>query len=400
MASIGELKARMESLLPHLDERQRRLYFASEARAIGDGGVAAVAEAMGCSRATVYRGLQDLDAGEVLSPKARRPGAGRKRLDATMPDLVADLHALLDSATRGDPESPLRWTSKSTRQLARALREKGHDVSFRTVYSLVQAMGFSMQANAKTREGSDHPDRNAQFEHINEAVKSHQALGHPVVSVDCKKKELVGNYKNPGQEWTEKGTPVEVNMHDFPDRILGKAIPYGVYDISRNEGFVNVGCDRETSAFAVESLRRWWRTMGKEAYPDATEIFVVGDGGGSNGHRRRQWKLELAKWASEEGLTIHVSHFPPGTSKWNKIEHRMFSHISMNWRGRPLVSHEVVVQLIGSTTTTKGLQIQATLDTAKYPKVQVTVDEIEAIEKQQIVRNKFHGDWNYRVTPE
>lgn len=315
-----------------------------------------------------------------------------------MPDLVSDLEKLVDPATRGDPESALRWTSKSTQKLTVALRHQGYDVSARTVYSLLQAMGFSMQANVKTREGSDHPDRNAQFEHINLEVKRHQQLGHPVISIDCKKKELVGNFKNPGQEWTRKGDPVEVNMHDFPDPELGKAIPYGIYDITRNEGFVNVGCDRETSAFAVESIRRWWRTMGREVYPDADEIYLCADGGGSNGYRRRQWKTELARWAHEDNVSIHVSHLPPGTSKWNKIEHRMFSHISMNWRGRPLTSHEVIIQLIGSTTTSTGLKIQAGLDESRYPKVKITDEEMETLEGQ-ISRNEFHGEWNYSIKP-
>ena len=396
---VNQLRERMLSLKPHLDERQWRLYMACEARAIGlPGGVAEVAKAVGSSRATIYRGLKEFETGDILLPRTRRSGAGRPRVQDTMPDLVSDLEKLVDPATRGDPESALRWTSKSTQKLTEALRQQGYDVSARTVYSLLQAMGFSMQANVKTREGSDHPDRNAQFEHINLEVKRHQQLGHPVISIDCKKKELVGNFKNPGQEWARKGEPVEVNMHDFPDPELGKAIPYGIYDVTRNEGFVNVGCDRETSAFAVESIRRWWRTMGKEVYPDANEIYLCADGGGSNGYRRRQWKAELARWAQEDCLSIHVSHLPPGTSKWNKIEHRMFSHISMNWRGRPLTSHEVIIQLIGSTTTSTGLRIQAGLDDSKYPKVTITDEDMESL-AGQISRNEFHGEWNYSIRP-
>lgn len=390
------LAAKYALFLPHLDERQKRLYLATEAQALGKIGVPLVAKAAGCSTATIYRGIADIAQGEVMRPSTRRAGGGRKQLRTLDITLMTDLEKLVAPATRGDPESPLRWVSKSTEKLAQALKGMGHEVSADTVGRRLEDLGYSLQANAKTREGSDHIDRDAQFQHINQVVLAQQAAGNPVISVDCKKKELVGNFKNPGQEREKKKEPLETNVHDFPGE-LGKAIPYGIYDVNRNEGFVSVGCDHETSSFAVESIRRWWHTMGKKIYPEAKDILICCDGGGSNGHRRRQWKTELARLAKEEELTIHVCHLPPGTSKWNKIEHRMFSHISMNWRGRPLTSHEVILQLIGSTTTSKGLKITSSLDSDRYPcKIKISDAEMEAL---AILRDEFHPEWNYALLP-
>jgi hypothetical protein len=386
------LERKFELVLPHLNERQRRVYLASEAEALGYGGVSLVARVAGVSRTTVHSGLND-----PVEPSSamRRPGAGRKALSESNPDLLEALNALVDPETRGDPMSPLRWTCKSTRQLAQALNEAGHTVSHTVVSHLLREMGYSLQANVKTREGTEHPDRDAQFLYLNRQVKKHQKQGHPVVSVDSKKKELVGEFKNGGREWQPVGEPEEVNVHDFPDKKLGKAIPYGVYDVGLNEAWVSVGRDHDTAAFAVESIRRWWDTMGSEAYTDADSLLICADGGGSNGYRTRLWKAELGKLADEIGLNITVCHFPPGTSKWNKIEHRLFSHISMNWRGRPLVSHECVVQLIGSTTTREGLRVKAGQDAGRYPtKVKVSNDEMAAI---ALKRHKFHGEWNYTI---
>lgn len=389
------LKIKFDMVLPLLDERQRRIFMATEAATIGHGGVALVARVAGASRSTVHAGLNE---SAEPSSRIRRPGAGRKRLQDSDPGLLEALNAMVAPETRGDPMSPLRWTCKSTRQLADALTKAGHPVTHRTVGTILAEMGFSMQANAKTREGRDHPDRDAQFRYINRQVRKHQKAGQPVVSVDTKKKEPVGNFKNAGREWQPEGEPVETNMHDFVDKKLGKVVPYGVLDVGRNEAWVSVGQDHDTATFAVESLRRWWTSMGLDAYPDAHSLLVCADGGGSNGHRTRLWKLELAKFANESGLKITVCHYPPGTSKWNKIEHRLFSHITMNWRGRPLVSHECVVEVISATTTREGLRVKAALDEGVYPtKVKVSNEEMASI---PLTRHKFHGkDWNYTISP-
>jgi len=349
---------RFAILAPHLNERQRRLLVGVEARLLGRGGPSLVARATGVSRQTVYDALKELADPPPPTERVRRPGGGRKRLQDTDPGLVEALDRMVDPDSRGDPMSPLRWTSKSTTQLAKALTAAGHPVSADVVGRLLREAGYSLQAAVKTREGNQHPDRDAQFRYLNEQVRSFGNRGLPVVSVDTKKKELIGEFKNAGKEWQPKGQPVEVNVHDFPEE-AGKAIPYGIYDVGRNEGWVSVGQDHDTAAFAVESLRRWWRGEGRAAYPDAHQLLISADGGGSNGYRARLWKYELGKWAQEEGLAITVCHLPPGTSKWNKIEHRLFAHISMNWRGRPLTSHEVVVDLIGATTTQQGLKVHA-----------------------------------------
>lgn len=343
------------------------------------------------SRVSIHSGLADL--GAVLKGKVRTPGGGRKPVQETQPDLI---DALVAPETRGDPISPLRWTSKSTRRLSEALAEPGFQASTVLVTKLLRNMGYSLQGNSKTREGKNHPDRDAQFRYLARHAAKFQAAGQPVISVDTKKKELVGDFKNGGREYQREGEPEEVRVHDFKDPVLGKAIPYGVYDLARNEGWVNVGTDHDTSTFAVESIRRWWLYMGKERYPNATELMISADGGGSNGSRARLWKLELAKFAEETGLKITVCHLPPGTSKWNKIEHRLFSYISMNWRGRPLVTHEVVVECIAATTTSTGLKVEAILDTGEYPTGTVVLDEELAAIK--IRRHKFHGEWNYTLS--
>ncbi|MBV8266609.1 MAG: ISAzo13 family transposase [Planctomycetaceae bacterium] len=391
------------SLEPVLDERARRLWAASEARAIGRGGISRVAEATGLSRITIRAGLREL---QPPSPaldrmqaagRVRRRGGGRKPLIDHDPKLERALEILVDPVTRGDPMSPLRWTCKSAANLAAELRAQGHTVSERSVNRLLHASGYSLQSNRKTIEGGDHPDRDAQFQHINRRVKAYQKQGHPVVSVDAKKKELVGRFRNGGREWQPSGEPEKVNVYDFIDKDLGKAIPYGVYDPTANTGWVGVGVDHDTAEFAVETLRRWWRNMGRRAYPQATKLLVTADGGGSNGSRCRLWKLELQRLASETGLRISVCHFPPGTSKWNKIEHRMFCHITENWRGRPLVSCEVVVNLIGSTTTETGLSIRSELDDGNYPTGRKITDE--QMKGLLIRKEKFHGDWNYTILP-
>jgi len=391
------LAKKFARILPHLDERQQRLYLASEAEARGYGGIALVAAASGVGRPTLHKGLKELAQGPPADDRVRRAGGGRKKLADSNPMLVVALKALVDPETRGDPMSPLKWVSKSTRQIAEALGQQGFIVTHTLVARMLHELGFSLQANRKTEEGGDHPDRDKQFKYINKQVRVHLKAGQPVVSVDCKKKELVGNYKNAGQEWLPAGQPENVKVYDFVDPELGKALPYGIYDVGRNEGLVNVGMDHDTAAFAVESLRRWWSTVGLCAYPDADRLLICADGGGSNGSRVRLWKHQLAELARETGLTITVCHLPPGTSKWNKIEHRMFSHISMNWRGRPLVTHDVVVQLIAATTTRQGLRIQATLDQGEYPtQVKVTDQEMKAL---PLVPHTFHGNWNYTLTP-
>jgi DNA-binding phage protein len=397
------IAAKFAILRPLLDERARRLWAAVEARAIGRGGISWVAEATGLSRPTIRAGLQEL-AGPVLAtaPQAttervRGPGGGRKPLEARDPHLVQALETLVDPVTRGDPMSLLRWTCKSAAQLAAALQAQGHPVSERTVNRLLHNLGYSLQSNRKSLEGSAHPDRDAQFQYINRRAKTFQKHGQPVVSVDTKKKELVGQFRNGGREWSPQGQPEEVEVHDFPSKTLGKVIPYGVYDEATNTGWVSVGVDHDTAEFAVETVRRWWRQMGSQAYPKAQRLLITADGGGSNGSRCRLWKVELQGLADETGLRISVCHFPPGTSKWNTIEHRMFCHITENWRGRPLVSREVAVNLIGHTTTTTGLVIQSALDEHRYPTGrEVTAEQMASLALKQ---EKFHGEWNYTLRP-
>ena len=392
------MAARFATIAPHLNERQRRLWVGTEARALGRGGVSLVARATGVSRPTVHKAQEELDDLPEMNGRVRRAGGGRKRLRELDPGLEAALDALVDPDTRGDPMSPLRWTCKSTGQLALALTRGGHPVSAATVATMLHEAGYSLQGNAKTHEGNQHPDRDAQFRYLNEKATEFRDTGLPVVSVDAKKKELVGEFKNGGREWEPKGQPVEVKVHDFLDKELGKAIPYGIYDIERNVGWVNVGQDHETAAFAVESLRRWWRGDGELVYSNAGELLICADGGGSNGYRSRLWKYELGRFAAETRLSITVCHLPPGTSKWNKIEHRLFSHITMNWRGRPLTSLEVIVDLIGATTTKQGLKVHAERDLGSYPKgVKVSDAELAAI---ILKAHDFHGEWNYTIIPE
>jgi transposase len=392
------LAAKFEVLFPHLDERQRRLVAGAEARALGHGGIGAVARAAGMREGTVSRGVAELEAGEEPLGRARRAGGGRKRAADLDPGLRPALMALVEPDMRGDPMSPLRWTTKSLRMLAAELTRQGHRVSADTVADLLHEEGFSLQGNAKTVEGRQHPDRDAQFRYINDQVKAHQGTGDPVVSVDTKKKELVGAFKNGGREWRPQGEPAEVSTHDFPDSELGKAIPYGVYDVAANAGWVSVGTDHDTAAFAVESLRRWWHAQGAVTYPAARRLLVTADAGGSNGYRTRAWKAELAAFAAQAGLEITCCHFPPGTSKWNAIEHRLFSHISMNWRGRPLTSHEVIVNTIAATTTRTGLTVHAELDTSCYPTGEAVSDaQMAAL---AISRHHWHGDWNYTLRSE
>jgi transposase len=360
------LAAKFETILPHLDERQRRLLMGAEARALGHGGIRVVARAAGVREATVSLGVDELDSGAEPLGRARRPGGGRKRAAELDPELRPALLALVEPQERGDPMSPLRWTTKSTRTLAGELTRQGHRVGADTVADLLREEGFSLQGNAKTTEGTQHPDRDAQFRYINEQVKAHQDSIDPVISVDTKKKENIGEFKNGGREWRPKGEPSRVRSHDFPDEQLGKAIPYGIYDLAMDAGWVSVGTDHDTAAFAVESIRRWWNAAGRPAYPGARRLLITADAGGSNSYRTRAWKAELAALALQTGLAVTVCHFPPGTSKWNRIEHRLFSHITMNWRGRPLTSHEVIVNTIAATTTRTGLTVRAELDPGSY----------------------------------
>ena len=403
-ASVVEwIREKYERLLPVLNERARRRWVATEALSLGWGGVTAVSDATGLTRKTIHFGIRELEAeaadpGLPLPPnRVRRAGAGRKPITRKQPKLVAALDALVEPSTRGDPQSLLRWTCKSTRRLAEALQCQGFQVSDRKVAALLKKNGYSLQSNRKTREGKSHPDRNAQFEYINEQALRFQRRRQPVVSVDAKKKELVGDFKNAGREWRRRGKPEEVRVHDFIDPGLGKAIPYGVYDVTHNEGWVSVGIDHDTARFAAEALRRWWKKMGSKRYPNAKELLITADGGGSNSSRSRLWKAALQTLANRIGLKLRVCHFPPGTSKWNKIEHRMFSHITQNWRGKPLISHEVIVQLIAHTTTTAGLKVRAALDRRHYPTGEkVSRTEFENI---QLKRADFHGDWNYAIQP-
>jgi len=392
------LAAKFRAIFPHLDERQRRLVMGAEARALGHGGIRLVARAAGVAEATVALGVAELEAGAEPLGRARRTGGGRKRAADADRELVPALLALVEPEQRGDPMSPLRWTTKSTRTLAAELTRQGHRVGADTVGDLLRAEGFSLQGNAKTIEGKQHPDRDAQFRYINEQVKAHQGTADPVISVDTKKKENLGEFKNDGREWRPKGEPARVRTHDFPDEQLGKAIPYGVYDLAANAGWVSVGTDHDTAAFAVESIRRWWNAVGRGAYPGARRLLITADAGGSNGYRTRAWKAELAAFARHAGLSVTVCHFPPGTSKWNRIEHRLFAHITMNWRGRPLTSHEVIVNTIAATTTRAGLTVRAELDPGTYD-TGVKVSE-EQMARLPLDRHAWHGDWNYTLRPE
>lgn len=397
---MERLRERYELLKPHLNEKLRRLFAASEVMYGNHGIRGEVSLATGVSYREIRRGLKELhelpDA-QMTKGGIRKEGGGRKRIAETDPSVIEDLKVLVESTTRGDPMSPLLWTCKSLRVLARELKEMGHAVSYPTVGVLLSEMGYTLQANRKMEEGADHPDRNSQFEWINKKAIEFQIAGDPVISVDCKKHELIGNFKNNGQEYYPVGEAPKVSDHDFMDKELGKAIPYGVYDINGNTGFVNVGVDHDTSVFAVESIRQWWKHMGHTRYSEAKRLLITADGGGSNGYRRRLWKVELAKLAKEMGLEISVCHFPTGTSKWNKIEHRLFSRITMNWRGRPLTSLEVIINLISATTTTTGLMIQCVLDNGVYINgIKVSDDELANI---SILRDDFHGEWNYTLLP-
>lgn len=398
MINIGAIKSRFERLAPFLDERGRRLFVANEALAAGRGGVAAASRATGVARSTIGRGLTELRCGNSLEAgRIRRPGGGGKPKTETEPGLLEALEELVRSAIRGDPQAALLWVSRSQRQLARTLAERGFTASQKLVGKLLRQLGFSLQANRKTREGARHPDRDAQFEHINHKIAQFQASGQPAISVDTKKKELVGDFKNSGRELRPKGDPEPVRVHDFELPELGKVAPYGVYDITANSGWVNVGVDHDTAAFAVESIRRWWQALGQKRHPGAKALLITADCGGSNGARVRLWKHELQRFANQSGLAITVSHHPPGTSKWNRVEHRLFAFISQNWRGKPLISHEVIVQLIGATTTTGGLDVQCRLDENRYPKgIRISDAEMSAI---NIARDPFHGEWNYTISP-
>lgn len=397
---LKTLRTKYRALAPGLTERSRRLWAASESMALGHGGMALVGRATGISRSTISRGIREVESGAhtTLGPeRTRRPGAGRKRATAKDATLLADLDALVEPTTSGDPDSPLRWTSKSVRHLAAELQTMGHDVSHRLVAELLHECGYSLQANRKTREGPQHPDRDAQFHYINEQVRRCQRKHQPTISVDTKKKELVGDFKNPGRAWRPMGRPEPVRVHDFLIPEHGKAIPYGVYDLSRNEGWVSVGIDHDTASFAVKAISRWWTVMGRTAHPDATSLLITADAGGSNGPRVRLWKWALQQFATRTGLSITVCHFPPGTSKWNKIEHRLFSHIAMNWRGKPLVSLVAIVSLISSTRTDAGLRVRSELDRGTYPMGVVVTDQ--QMTRIKLVPHAFHGDWNYTVHP-
>ena len=392
------LAAKFQAIFPHLDERQRRLVMGAEARSLGHGGIRLVARAAGVREATVSLGAAELDSGAEPLGRVRRPGGGRKRAADLDPGLLPALLALVEPDERGDPMSPLRWTAKSTRNLADELTRQGHRVGAGTVGDLLRAEGFSLQGNAKTLEGQRHPDRDAQFRYISEQVKAHQETADPVISVDTKKKELVGQFANAGREWRPGGRPVLVNSHDFPQDSAGRAVPYGVCDVTGDTGWVSVGTDHDTAAFAVQSVRRWWKAAGRDEYPAARRLLVTADAGGSNGYRTRAWKAGLAALAVETGLEITVCHFPPGTSKWNKAGHRLFSHLTMNWRGRPLTSHEVIVQTIAATTTRTGLRVRAELDTSTYDTgVKISDRQMDAL---PLTRHDWHGDWNYTLRPE
>ena len=394
------ISKRFEILKPLFNERLRRQFAAAEAMAIGHGGVTIVAEATGVSRRAITAGckeLKSLDKNDILKQDIRKKGAGRKQAIKNQPQLLIELEKLIEPYTRGDPESPLRWTCKSVRKLSNELKKNGFQASHNLVALLLKEAGYSLQANQKSLEGSSHPDRNLQFEHINKQVIEFQHAGNPVISVDTKKKELVGQYKNNGKELRPRKSPEKVKVHDFQDKKLGKVAPYGIYDLTQNLGYINLGTDADTSAFAVESIRRWWMTMGESIYPDAEKLLITADSGGSNGYRRKLWKIELQNLSTEIGLSISVCHLPPGTSKWNKIEHRLFSYISQNWRGKPLISHEVIISLITSTTTKQGLIVLCELDENQYPKgIKVSEEELS---KVNIEHDDFHGEWNYSISP-
>jgi hypothetical protein len=391
------LRRKFSDVWPLLDERSRRLMAASEALSLGYGGVSRIQRACGLSRKAIAKGIREIADGNTIPGRIRRPGAGRKNIVECDPKLLVSLERLIEPETRGDPESPLRWICKSTRNLAAQLTRQKHPVSHEKVAQLLRDQNYSLQSNRKTEEGSDHPDRDAQFRHINAQVKRALAMGMPVISVDTKKKEVLGNYDNGGQQWLPAKKPVNVNGHDFPSPDVPRAYPYGIYDLARNTGFVNVGTDHDTGAFAVASIRGWWRSEGRSLYSRAQVLLITADGGGSNGARLRLWKLELQKFANETGLSISVCHFPPGTSKWNKVEHRLFSFISSNWRGEPLRDYETIVNLISRTTTAKGLQVTCRLDRRKYPTGRKVTDE--EIKRVNLKQNKFHGEWNYTIHP-
>jgi hypothetical protein len=397
MIDIEALRARYRRIADFLDERGRRLFAANEALALGRGGVTAVSAVSGIARSTINRGIAELKAGNELGERIRRPGGGRKSAVELQPGLLLALEDLIEGAIRGDPQSPLRWVSRSQRNIATALRRQGFVVSQKLVGVLLRALGYSCQANRKTREGTQHPDRNAQFEYINAKVKAALAAGQPAISVDTKKKELVGDFKNGGRELRRKGEPEPVRVHDFEIKGLGKVAPYGVYDIAANQGWVNVGIDADTAAFAVESIRRWWQRLGKTRYPHAARLLITADCGGSNGARVHLWKSELQRFADQTGLAVTVVHLPPGASKWNRIEHRLFAFITQNWRGKPLLSHKVIVQLIAATSTEKGLTVTCGIDRSRYPRgIKISKTDMAAI---NIVRHAFHGDWNYTIKP-
>jgi hypothetical protein len=391
------LKQKVARLWPHLDERARRLFAASEAQQLGHGGVSVMSRACGLSRVTITKGLHELEAPPLPAGRVRREGGGRPMLVDRDPDLPRRLDALVEPLARGDPESPLRWTSKSTRTLAAELAAQHHPISHEKVAQLLRQLNYSLQGNRKTEEGADHPDRNAQFLYINAQVRRALAARRPVISVDTKKKELLGNYQNAGRQWRQAAWPDTVKVHDFPAPSVPRAYPYGIYDLGRNTGFVNVGTDHDTGAFAVASIRGWWRAEGQRLYPHATRLLITADGGGSNGYRLRQWKLELQRFATATGLAILVCHFPPGTSKWNKVEHRLFSFISTNWRGEPLRDYETIVRLIANTTTAKGLTVRCRLDRRRYPAGRKVSDaEMATV---NLTPQPFHGEWNYLIRP-
>jgi hypothetical protein len=395
---IETLQAKYAGLASALTERARRLWAATEAKALGHGGIALVERATGISRSTIQRGMRELESGETLNAdRSRRRGGGRKSVVEKDPSLLADLDALVEPTALGDPDSPLRWTVKSVRVLADALQALGHDVSRTVVAELLHELDYSLQGNRKTREGKQHPDRDAQFRYVNNQVRRFQKKGHATISVDTKKKELIGDFKNPGREWRAKKKPEPVRVHDFQIPANGKAIPYGIYDLQRNEGWVSIGNDHDTASFAVNAIRRWWKLMGRPAYSGTRSLLITADGGGSNGSRLRLWKWELHRFASRTGLSITVCHFPPGTSKWNRIEHRLFSHIAMNWRGRPLVSLATIVSLIASTRSKAGLRVRSEIDQGAYPTgVSVTDEQMSKI---AIRHHRFHGEWNYTIKP-
>jgi transposase len=393
------IQSKYQKIAPCLNEKNRRLWAATEANALGRGGVSLVHRATGISRPTINRGIIELKDEQFLQSKIQRQaGGGRKKLIESSPELLKNLDDLVDPTSRGDPMSPLRWTSKSTRKLATQLKFQGHKIEYKTVGTLLKKLDYSLQSNRKVKEGKSHPDRDAQFGYINQSVMEMHKDGQPAISIDTKKKENIGEFKNNGQEFCEKGKPILVNSHDFPDKKLGKVVPYGVYDLGKNKGWVSVGISGDTSKFAVNTIRTWWYKMGQKVYENARTLFITCDCGGSNGYRVRLWKVELQQLANELGLTIQVAHFPPGTSKWNKIEHRMFSYITKNWRGKPLITRETVVNLIGSTTTEKGLTIQAVLDENEYETgLEVSDEELSAV---NLEKHTFHPEWNYKITPQ